>query len=570
MKNTVQLQHGFNHPGPPLPRMANERKAAAKLRATAYATTSRAISTGATWLGAINEEDLVLQSNDRKKDEDKRRKLRLEQRQRELAAIEAKRVEKQRVRDAREKKRVQQEELEREARARRDLEREERAQRSVEEHRYCLGLLRRFPTTPPRTLSGIRTLLLEFRRNRAKVEASLVADRAARVASHVRWRYRALETIWEALRACNRAGKRRTWEEDGSAAGAPLDNRFRDHRDRIISILRQDERYRRELFLWPSKAPQADSNSGYYEEVLDAVPNDATSPLLDLCLRPNKDRLIHLCCKGTSGGEAPLSVVLGAGASLNIPNNRGILPVHVACQAGCGASVAKLLAHGANGRARVTASGNTPMFFAIENNDMPMVKLLFSILGTDALTDRTVRGTTPLHLAAYFGHTMMVEQMLCWLVRGRNVVVVRGSGDGETRSRGFYNVPGSAVGKRLGMASGFLTAKAKDRGLWMGNANWKEKEVITRNDREGRSHIAAVTERGVTPLMCAAWSRHVSIMSMLAQHMTTEEMALKDTQGHQAKDYARCGHSARKARGVNQEEGNTSPVGRRWILDPIL
>ena len=43
MKNTVQLQHGFNHPGPPLPRMANERKAAAKLRATAYATTSRAI-----------------------------------------------------------------------------------------------------------------------------------------------------------------------------------------------------------------------------------------------------------------------------------------------------------------------------------------------------------------------------------------------------------------------------------------------------------------------------------------------------------------------------------------------
>ena len=547
--------------------MADERKRVAKLRATAYATTSRAIATNAAWLSAINDEDLVLQSNNRKKDEERRRALRREQLLREQAATEARRAKKQQIRDERERKRVEQEELEREARARRDLEREERAQRSTEENRYCEGLLWRFPTTPPRTLNDIRSLLLECRRDRAKIEASLVADRAKRIKAHVRWRFRALETIWEALRACRRMDKRRDWEDDTEQGG--IDSRFRDHREQINRILKQDERYRRELFLWPTECPQVSSPSGFYEEVLDSVPEDATSPLLDLRARPNGDRLVHLCCKEQSGGIAPLSVLLGAGGRPQTSNDRGIQAVHEACQAGCRESVAKLLAHGANGRARIEASGNTPMFIAIENNNMPIVKLLFVTLGTDAVADCNAQGVTPLHLAAYYGLTILVEQIICWFVRGRNVAVVKGHREGIERSGGFYKVPGSVEGKRLGLASGFLTAKAEDRGLRMGNANWKEKEAKLRSDREGRRHISAVTLRGVTPLMCAAWSRNMEIMSMLAQHMTTEEIALKDSRGNQAKDYARCGHRARLDRFVDQEEGKSS-VGPSWILDPIL
>eukprot|EP00946_MAST-07B_sp_MAST-7B-sp1_P005036 g5036.t1 len=547
--------------------MTDDRKAAAKLRATAYATTSRALMTGAQWLGAINDEDLVLQSNNRKADEARRAKLRREQRLREMAAVEAKRIEKQKIRDERERKRIHQEELEREASERREMEKEERAQRSSEEARYCMTLLRRFPL-PGRQIDDIRSLLLKFRRDRAKIEEALIQDRANRVSAHVRWRRRALESIWETLRAANREQKRGIDAEDLNEISTHS-NRFRNHRQKILTILQRDEKFRRDLMLWPTKVPQDQSPTGYYQETLENIPEDAVTNLLDLSARPNEDRLIHLCCKETCGGTASLNILLGAGASLSIANERGIQAIHLACQAGCLSSVAKLLASGADGRARISTSGNTPVFIAIENNNFPLVKYLFHVLGIDALRDRNARGVTPLHLMAYYGYSLMVEQMLCWLTRGRKVVVVDSNSWEQSNDMGFYRVPGSVEGKRQGLASGFLMAEAEKRGLRVGSGGWKEKPSKLQHNDVNRS-VAAVTERGVTPLMCAAWSRHTDIMGMLSLHMTTEEMALKDTRGYQAKDYARCGHRAIEDRKSDAKDEATSESKTRWILDPLL
>ena len=519
------------------------QKQAAKLRATSYATTRRAIQLNSPWVMAMNDEDLVLQSNSRKKDEEQRKKLRIEQRRREEAAKELERIEKQKIRDEREARLRHQEELEREAASRRDLEQEERAQRSAEERDYGMQLMSRFPM-PGRNLKDIRSLFLKYRRDRDLIEAALLEDRMKRIQAHVRWRYRAIETIWNALKSAR--------------LSEPSLDGLRVH---LTDILKRDERYRRELMIWPRFHGE---QSDQYKEELDEVPHDAETSFLDLQMRPGGERLIHLCCRESCGSEGALSILLGAGASPHVQNDRGITPVHVACQAGCRNSVAKLLAHGADGRAKINATGNTPMFIAIENGHFDIVKLLYVTLGRKALVDTNFCGITPLHLAAYFGHVQLVEQILCWLAYGRNVVVT--DRIDWSRARGFYKVPGSLQGKANGIASGFFTAQAENRGLRVGSVSWKDRKSIC--GQKKCPEITAQSKRGVTPLMCAAWTRNTEIMCMLSLFMTKDEIALKDSQGNQAKDYARCGHKSIDDRKADNPK--MSSVGKDWILDPLL
>jgi len=96
--------------------------------------------------------------------------------------------------------------------------------------------------------------------------------------------------------------------------------------------------------------------------------------------------------------------------------NNNITPLHFAVQEENGATVALLLANGANANVVDKAGGAAPLHFAAQRDDSFIVKLL---LATGAIVDvKDKKGYTPLFAAAINGHREIADLLL---VNGANV-----------------------------------------------------------------------------------------------------------------------------------------------------
>ena len=96
-----------------------------------------------------------------------------------------------------------------------------------------------------------------------------------------------------------------------------------------------------------------------------------------------------------------LKDLVRAGADLEVRDERGRAPLHVATEMGAAAMVRALLSGGADVRA-VDGEGNTALHAAARRGDVEMIDELF---GAGALVDAPNRaGATPLGVARRVGH----------------------------------------------------------------------------------------------------------------------------------------------------------------------
>ena len=94
-----------------------------------------------------------------------------------------------------------------------------------------------------------------------------------------------------------------------------------------------------------------------------------------------------------SGSAAVVKVLLDAGADPNTPSASGATALHLAAAAGNPDAVAALLAKGANPNAKEAEWGQTPLFFAAEDNRAAAIKLLLA-KGADASVHSTMVNLT--------------------------------------------------------------------------------------------------------------------------------------------------------------------------------
>ena len=88
--------------------------------------------------------------------------------------------------------------------------------------------------------------------------------------------------------------------------------------------------------------------------------------------------LTPLLMAAESGDAALLDVLLKAGAAVDATNDSGTTPLMIAAASGSTAAVSTLLTHGANINAREKTYGQTALFFAVDRNRGPVVRLLLA------------------------------------------------------------------------------------------------------------------------------------------------------------------------------------------------
>jgi hypothetical protein len=519
-----------------------------KTRATLHATTSRARMLELEYLQSMHAEDLAFSTANKKKDAARKTELRRQQRLKELAASAERSIIKEKLRQERDLKRfIEQEEAQMHV-SRRMMLREETQQKAVEEITYCKLLHYRF-IKKGRSLEDIRGILLEFQGNQPsrtdEIHNNLVAylqnDRLESLNFHVRWRKKSLETLYEIL--LNAAVR--------SNSATVKSNIHKQ----ILQTLQIDERRRCELLLWPVRPD---------DEV--KVPFLATCAFFNQPLRAGNYRLLHLLCKRRSFDPLSAEILLSCGASVEVDakTDRGDTSLHVAARKGSNKMVAVLLRYGANVRARNNIL-STPLLLAADRGHLSTVRMLFNLGGgVTMLSDANDRGITALHFAASMGHVLMTEQIIQWVQRGSQFLVLDRSNEAfeqkkfgksqekKRRNTGSYRAVIASEGERNSASSQYFTRPAEQTRFGLSYGGWRKKQ----HSVHGKV-LAATTKRNITPLMCAAFHNNIEIISMLSTCMNVNEISMVDVDGLAASDYAR--------RNANQLD-----KGSIMLVDPLL
>ena len=117
-------------------------------------------------------------------------------------------------------------------------------------------------------------------------------------------------------------------------------------------------------------------------------------------------------------------------------------------------------------------------------------------------------GVMPLHASCYRGHLDVVKYLVKKLLKDGRLKLA-GSGGTST----------------------------------YGNLLLSNKKMNKNGNGVVREWIAGRTNRGVTPLMCAAFYRHRDIMTFLSSLMNRDELRLKDQNGNTASKFFQQGAS---------------------------
>ena len=525
-----------------------------KSRATLHSTLSRARQIEAEYLQSMNPEDLAFSTSNKKKDAERKTELRRQQRLKELAAVAEKNKMKEQLRKERDLKRFLENEWNQMKQEQKIMLREEIQQKAIEEIVYCQSIQVRFPK---KGIDDIRNLLLKFQNTQPSrtiaIHNQLIQclrhERTESIHALIRWRRRSIETIYELIiHTTKRENVRQVHNE-------------------ILNILQIDERRRRELLLWPKNI----LNTIGTVEV--DIPILATCSFFDQELRNGNLRLLHVLCHRGDKKHGILGLVIllscGSKIEIDVVTETGMTSLHFAASQGFNDIIQLLLNYKADPRAKNNILA-TPLLLAVDHGHLSTVRLLFNLGGgIPMLLDANDRGLTPLHIASSMGYTLMTEQIVQWITLGKNVLVIDRkkemvekksygkSVENQRRNTGCYRAPIASEGERSSISSRFYTRKAKDTRLGIGSGGWKLKPI--NSNRHGQI-ISAVTKRGVTPLMCAAFHNNKEIVGMLSVCMNTNEIAMRDNDGHSAKDYAK--------RDVTTLDGED--VVSIHLIDPLL
>jgi ankyrin repeat protein len=386
-------------------------------------------------------------------------------------------------------------------------------------------------------------------------------------------------------------------------------------------LFQLDERRRRDLYVWPLNN-QSEIIVKLNKEVI--VPYYATSPLLEMPMRSNNDKCLHLLCRNnasnafTVGEKGTLAVRIlltcGLSVDVNASTDSGDTALHLAARSGANDLIQLLLYHGANAKARNNVL-ETPIFSAVHRGYLSTMILLFRLGGNriEMLKDANDRGLTLLHIAAYSQYNLMVEQLVQWVQLGSQYKVVDRSDELEqdyqngntmvsrSRKTGCFRSVLAVEGASHSVSNHYYTTVAEQGRLNMGCGGWKDKKMqrkrqalqtlprelsaATALDREQdreqqllqhqdlqRQIISAVTKRGVTPLMCACYQQDLDLMGLLSACMSTKELAALDVDGRSASDYARRSVDNDNYDGNDDNDNNTTCSGSKTIIvvDPMI
>ncbi|OCT97186.1 hypothetical protein XELAEV_18009414mg [Xenopus laevis] len=126
-----------------------------------------------------------------------------------------------------------------------------------------------------------------------------------------------------------------------------------------------------------------------------------------LLLDRDGNSVLHLACKAEDAST--LSILLKHKQMLgiiNLPNNDGLNPVHVAVLANCMLCLRLLISAGADVNAQEQKSGKSALHLAVEQDNISLAGCL--LLEGDACVDSTTYdGNTPLHIAVGRGSTKL-------------------------------------------------------------------------------------------------------------------------------------------------------------------
>jgi ankyrin repeat protein len=199
--------------------------------------------------------------------------------------------------------------------------------------------------------------------------------------------------------------------------------------------------------------------------------------------------------------------LLTLGARVDCKDTNGRQPIHIASYFGDKAIVEILLKHGASANA-VDYEKTTPLHLACyENCSSETIALLVEV-GGSKLMGKDEYGVMPLHASCYRGHLDVVKYLVKKLLKDGRLKLA-GSGGTST----------------------------------YGNLLLSNKKMNKNGNGVVREWIAGRTNRGVTPLMCAAFYRHRDIMTFLSSLMNRDELRLKDQNGNTASKFFQQGAS---------------------------
>ena len=210
-----------------------------------------------------------------------------------------------------------------------------------------------------------------------------------------------------------------------------------------------------------------------------------------------------------------------------------------------------LLAHGGDPEA-TTPDGATCVLLAAGTGSTHVLDQLHTLVRSrQQLVQKNLAGVTPLHAAAYGRHHDCVQMILRWLLP---VPVSSKSGRGPTR---------------------------EGRGAALQYGKWPSHTPMDLRQKRHPPCIPALESRiaksGATPLHCAAYHRDTNLMSLLASHMTVEQIRTPDAKGRTAADYARSklwDHMHSQGGGKKTTASQQTPSGgapsEYIITDPLL
>jgi ankyrin repeat protein len=112
----------------------------------------------------------------------------------------------------------------------------------------------------------------------------------------------------------------------------------------------------------------------------------------------------------SNGYTETLSKLINNGANINIVNDKGMTPLHIAIKNGHTATVKVLIAAGANISAAAAINGWTPLYIACAKGYTPIVNALIEA-GADVNVPMGA-GITPLSIAIMKSHTDIITALM--------------------------------------------------------------------------------------------------------------------------------------------------------------